>query len=202
MVAFGVSLRRVSDARTMAEVDCMLAPELDNYIVHIVHQVVHLADVREDDGVPTERPGYELPFLLIGAFRALVDQLHAELAMRGHPNARPLHGFALQAVGDGLTVSELGRRLGVTKQAAAKTASGLERLGYVARTRDPSDGRAWRVRRTPRGDELLALSAELFARARAGWVDELGARRVADLEDALESIGGPSRWGDIPGWIR
>jgi DNA-binding MarR family transcriptional regulator len=158
--------------------------------------------VREDDGVPPERPGYELPLLLIGAFRALVDQLHAELALRGHAAARPLHGFALQAVGDGVTISELGRRLGVSKQAAAKTASGLERLGYLARTPDPADGRASRVQRTPRGDELLAISAELFEEARARWVDELGGRRVDELQDALESIGGASRWGDIPGWLR
>jgi hypothetical protein len=58
------------------------------------------------------------------------------------------------------------------------------------------------VHRTPRGDELLALSAELFEQARARFVDELGARRVAELEDALESIGGSSRWRDIPGWLR
>ncbi|MFR9806743.1 hypothetical protein ACL02T_31290 [Pseudonocardia sp. RS010] len=33
--------------------------------------------------------------------------------------ARPMHGFALQAVGSGTTAAELGRRLGVTTQAAA-----------------------------------------------------------------------------------
>ena len=80
------------------------------------------------------RPGFELPLLLAGAFRELIDNLHAELGKHGHGQARPLHGFALQAIGpDGATVSELGRRLGVTKQAAAKTAAGLEQIGYIAR---------------------------------------------------------------------
>ena len=100
-----------------------------------------------------------------------------DLARRGRPDARPLHGFALQAVGPGgTTTSELGRRLGVSKQAAAKTVAGLERLGYVARGADVRDSRAQRVVRTPRGEELLALSAETFGRLRA--------------------------LGDLPGWMR
>jgi DNA-binding MarR family transcriptional regulator len=154
--------------------------------------------------MPVDRPGFLLPFLLIGAFRALVDELHAELAQRGHPDARPLHGFALQAVGDGATISLLGRRLGVSKQAAAKTAAGLERLGYVAREADPADGRALCVRRTSRGDELLALSAEIFSRARTRLVEQLGAARVVDLEDDLESIAGGldrTRLAGVPGWL-
>ena len=150
--------------------------------------------------------GFELPMLLMGAFRALVDELHADLAARGHPAARPLHGFALQAVGrDGVTTSELGRRLGVTKQAAAKTVAGLERLGYVAREADARDARAQRVVRTARGEELLALSADTFGRLRARWRQELGARRLIELEDGLETMAGPAgmaKLGDLPGWMR
>lgn len=153
-----------------------------------------------------ERPGFELPFLLAGAFRALVDALHAELTARGHADARPLHGFALQAVGpDGASLSELGRRLGVSKQAAAKTGATLERLGYVARRPDPADARAVRLQRTPRGEELLALSAEIFTRLRDHWAGEIGRDRMRSLEDDLERVTatrGGTRIGDLPGWLR
>ena len=153
-----------------------------------------------------DRPGFELPLLLAGAFRTVVDALHRELAERGHPDARPLHGFALQAVGpDGATVSELGRRLGVTKQAAAKTAASLERLGYVRREPDFEDARAVRLRRSRGGEEMLALSAEIFDRLRAEWIRELGDARVRSLEDDLERIAGPAgaaKLGDLPGWLR
>ena len=151
------------------------------------------------------RPGYELALLLAGAFRAVVDDLHAELAHQGHPDARPVHGFALQAIGpSGATVSELGRRLGVSKQAAAKTADGLTRLGYVARRPDPCDGRAVQLRRTDRGEDLLARSAEIFARVRAQWAAELGADRVRELEDDLARIAAtaPNTLADLPGWLR
>ena len=152
-----------------------------------------------------ERAGFELPFLLLGAFRSLIDELHRTLAENGHDEARPLHGFALQAIGpDGTTVSELGRRLGVSKQAAAKTAASLERLTYVIRQPHPTDARALQLRRSPRGEELLSFSAEIFEQLRDGWKDELGAKRLETLEDDLERLTGTAmtKLGDLPGWLR
>jgi DNA-binding MarR family transcriptional regulator len=152
------------------------------------------------------RPGFELPLLLLGAFRGVVDSLHEELVRRGHPQSRPAHGFALQAIGaDGAKVSEIGRRLGVSSQAAAKTVSGLEALGYVERRPHPDDARAISIRRTERGEELLELSATIFDRIRSDWAAELGAKRVAELERDLERMAGRTSWGnleDVPGWLR
>ena len=152
-----------------------------------------------------DRFGFELPLLLVAGFRTLIDGLHDQLAARGHPDARPIHAFALQAIGpDGATVSELGRRLGVTKQAAAKTAASLERLTYVIREPHPTDARALQLRRTPRGEDLLSLSAEIFEHLRNGWKRELGAQRVRALEDDLERVAGAAvtKLGDLPGWLR
>src|SRR5689334_25190233 len=79
--------------------------------------------------------GFELPLLLFGGFRSIIDELHAELARCGHPDLRPAHGFALQAIGlGGATATEAGRRLGISKQAAGKTIDRLEELGYVHRS--------------------------------------------------------------------
>ncbi len=151
----------------------------------------------------SERSGYELPFLLIGAFRALIDELHSELARRGHKLARPVHGFALQAMGtDCVTVSELGRRLGVSKQAAGKTARSLEDAGYVSRSRHPSDARAWELTRTRRGTEMLVLSAEIFDQLRRHWEDQLGTDRLDTLETDLATVGRSTEsFTDLPGWL-
>lgn len=151
-----------------------------------------------------ERVAFELPLLLVGAFRSLIDELHRWLAEGGHRDARPVHGFALQAIGPhGSTTSELGRQLGVSKQAAAKTVKSLEEAGYVRREPDAEDGRAVRVRRTARGDEMLALSAVFFETYRARLADVLGPRRLAELEDDLEQMAAPSsdRWRGFPGWL-
>ncbi|WP_326595272.1 MarR family winged helix-turn-helix transcriptional regulator [Streptomyces brevispora] len=133
--------------------------------------------------------GFELPLLLFAGFRSIIDDLHRELAERGHPEVRPAYGYALQAVGlDGATASEIGRRLGVSKQAAGKTVERLEGLGYVERADDPQDGRRKLVRLSPRGIDVLARSAAGFDRVRAQWVRVLGAERVAALESDLRTV--------------
>jgi DNA-binding MarR family transcriptional regulator len=153
---------------------------------------------------PSERAGFELPLLLLGAFRSLIDELHRTLSESGHAEARPLHGFALQAIGpDGTTTSELGRRLGVSKQAAAKTVASLERVGYVCRGPDPGDARAVRLSRTARGEEMLSLSAVFFESYRGRLAETLGHQRLAELEDDLQQIAGQP-WDSLrglPGWM-
>jgi DNA-binding MarR family transcriptional regulator len=147
-------------------------------------------------------PGYELPLLLFGGFRTLIDRLHEELARQGHPDARPAHGFALQAIGTGgVTASELGRRLGVSKQAAGKTVDRLARLGYVERVADDADARAKLVRLTPLGLDLLNRSAAIFEDLRAEWARALGGERVAALESALRVVVPPGVRVDAVGWF-
>jgi DNA-binding MarR family transcriptional regulator len=134
-------------------------------------------------------PGWVLPVLLYGGFRTLVDRLHAELARQGHPDVRPAYGFALQAIGrDGATATELGRRLGVSKQAAGKTVDRLVELGYAERTADTSDARRKLVRLTPRGHDVLARSAAVFDQLRAEWTARLGVDGVRAMEANLRAV--------------
>jgi DNA-binding MarR family transcriptional regulator len=147
--------------------------------------------------------GYELPLLLLAGFRAVIDEAHAELAARGHPELRPAHGFAMQAIGTfGATAADVGRRLGVSKQAAGKTIDRLTELGYAERGGESADRRRKLVRLTPQGTEALALSAEAFAHVRTRWAGLLGADRVAALEADLRAAApGQALRLDFPGWL-
>jgi DNA-binding MarR family transcriptional regulator len=150
-----------------------------------------------------DTPGFELPLLLLAGFRTLIDQLHGELAQRGHPHLRPAHGFTMQAIGlEGGTASELGRRLGVSKQAAGKTVDRLEELGYAERAPDAADGRRKLVRLTPRGIDALVQSAMIFDDLRAQWATSLGPERLRALEADLRTMtpAGGFRL-DVPGWF-
>jgi DNA-binding MarR family transcriptional regulator len=136
-----------------------------------------------------DEPGWVLPLLLFGGFRTLIDRLHAELAAQGHPDVRPAYGFAMQAIGsEGTTASEVGRRLGVSKQAAGKTVDRLVELGYAERGADTSDARRKLIRLTARGHDVLALSAAVFERLRAEWAQQLGAERMRALESDLRRV--------------
>jgi DNA-binding MarR family transcriptional regulator len=147
--------------------------------------------------------GFELPLLLFGGFRSIIDELHAELARRGHPDLRPAHGFALQAIGmQGATATEAGRRLGISKQAAGKTIDRLEALGYVQRADDDQDRRRKLVRITPRGLQALAMSAMIFEDIRARWAAALSPGRLATLETDLRTmVPGDTFRLDVPGWF-
>jgi DNA-binding MarR family transcriptional regulator len=145
-----------------------------------------MAEIRDE-------PGWMLPLLLFGGFRTLIDRLHAELARQGHPDVRPAYGFAMQAIGrDGATASELGRRLGVSKQAAGKTVDRLVELGYAERSADAADARRKLVRLTPRGYDSLARSAAVFEQLRAEWAERLGTDHVRTLEADLRAVVPPT----------
>jgi len=154
-------------------------------------------------GTASRTYGFELPLLLFAGFRSIIDELHGELARRGHPDMRPAHGFALQAIGlGGATATEVGRRLGISKQAAGKTVDRLEELGYVHRAGDQADRRRKAIRLTPRGIEALALSAMIFNDIRARWEAELGEARLTELESALRRMApGETFRLDVPGWF-
>lgn len=131
-------------------------------------------------------PGAELALLLLGGFQSMVDEVVGELASRGHEGVRASHEFALRAIEEGAdTATELGRRLSVSKQAAAKTIAALERLGYVERENDPGDARVKRLRVTDRGRDMMTLGAALFTEVRDRWAARIGAEQLAALEAHL-----------------
>ena len=132
--------------------------------------------------------GAELALLLLGSFHSMVDEVIAELDRRGHPGVRPVHEFALRAVDNGATsASELGRRLGVSKQAAAKTIAALEELGYVERGTDPDDARSKLIRVTARGHAMMSIGGALFDNVRERWATEIGT-------NATDGLGAATCW--------
>lgn len=145
------------------------------------------------------RPGHELPVLLLGAFQAMTDEAHRRLADAGHPGGTAALGFAMQAIGPGATAAEVGRSLGVSKQAAAKTIDRLVSLGYVQISADPTDARRKVVTATRRGHAMLTLSAQIFDEIRDEWSERIGRQRLAQLGDDLAELadGGAIRLGGV-----
>lgn len=143
-----------------------------------------------------------MPFLLLGAFRNLVDAVHARLADEGFPQVRATHGFALQAIGEGCTSVQLGERLGVSKQAAAKTAATLESMGLITRRANHLDRRERVLTIEPRGQELLRVSAIAFRAELRQWRERAGADQVDITAATLALVGaGGRRATDLSDWV-
>ena len=149
------------------------------------------------------RSGADLALLLLGGFRTLVDAATAELARRGHEDVRPVHDFAIRAIAAGAdTASELGRRLSITKQSAAKTIAVLQERGYVARDTDPLDARRKRLHVTALGFDVLRQGETIFDELRDQWARQVGVAELETLEKQLAALVGatPIRF-DTPGLI-
>ncbi|CAN5210793.1 winged helix DNA-binding protein [soil metagenome] len=133
------------------------------------------------------RSGADLALLLLGGFRFMSAEASVRLTARGHPGVRPAHDFALRAVAAGAeSVSDVGRRTSVSKQAAAKTVAFLEESGYV--DRDPGTGRSARLRVTDRGRSLMHEGEAVFDELRAEWEAVAGHDKVADLQESLVQL--------------
>lgn len=149
------------------------------------------------------RSGPELALLLLAGFRSMVDAGTAELAKRGHPDVRASHDFAMRAIIAGAdSAGELGRRLSVSKQAAAKTIIALEERGYITREVDAVDSRRKQLVVTPRGLNLLETGQEIFDGIWEQWQERIGVEALAILQNSLRTVvGGSTDSLDTFGWL-
>jgi|SRR5215208_1749024 len=117
------------------------------------------------------------------------EHLFSRLAEAGYPELRPAHGCVFGTIsrgGDRLTV--LAERADMTKQAVGEAVSELERIGYVERVPDPSDGRAKIIRLTKHGEAAWEIGWNALAEFRARWEERYGRERVSDAIALLEQI--------------
>lgn len=112
-----------------------------------------------------------------------------ELARAGFEDLRP----ALIAVGqhvaaEGSRVTDLAARAWLSKPTVVHAVDELERLGYVERRPDPSDGRAKLVVPTARMHAAERVARRATADIRKAWAAVVGEEEMAALEDALRGL--------------
>lgn len=77
----------------------------------------------------------------------------------------------------------------ISKQAIADFVDALQVDGLVERTPDPSDGRAWRVVRTPAGEQLNDELNAAIATVEVRLAQSVGSARYQDFMDVLRDLG-------------
>ena len=85
---------------------------------------------------------------------------------------------------DSISQEQLSANLFIDKAATARAISRLERLGYVLRTRDPSDSRAYRVTLTSKG---LAMRDFIKTKLRY-WTETISAGLTPEEEEEMLRI--------------
>lgn len=86
---------------------------------------------------------------------------------------------------DGLRVTDLAERLGMTKQALGEFATALEDRGLLESVRDPADRRVRILRPTQRGLLAARQATDVIAEVEVRWRERLGAERWDLLRELL-----------------
>lgn|SRR5512145_118855 len=131
-----------------------------------------------------------LGWLLAKASHRWNEQLEGRFRELGHPEVRPSFGSVLVPLfeEDGLRMSELARRSGLSKQAMTTLVRSVEAAGLVVRERDPDDGRAYRVSLSARGGELRP-TAERVLRDLDDWArSNLTDAELTTVVDSLKKV--------------
>jgi DNA-binding MarR family transcriptional regulator len=76
----------------------------------------------------------------------------------------------------------------MTKQSASVLVDQIERLGYVRRVPDPTDGRARLIVIEPRGRRAVEVAMATLDEIYAEWRDYLGTRNFALLQQVLGQL--------------
>lgn len=101
---------------------------------------------------------------------------------------------------EGIRITALAQRTGVTKQAVQPLVADLAGQGLVTIERDPADARARRVRLTARGVEAMQHGTGVLERIEQGVAGGLTVKELASLKASLRRLlqvleqGGARSW--------
>ena len=112
-------------------------------------------------------------------------------AARGAPGppVRPAHTALFPHLDfDGIRLTELATRVGVTKQAVGQLVDDLVALGMVERVSDPADGRAKLIRFSRRGYGALMHGLGVLHELEEHLGAAVGARRMRELHRTLKLL--------------
>ena len=121
----------------------------------------------------------DLGFLLAKSSQRWNELLQERFRAAGFGEIRPSYGSVLLPLyeQDGLRMVELADRARLSKQTMTTLIRLLERDGLVRRTRDPHDGRAFRITLTKRANEFRPVAESVL-----GDLDRMVREQLTDAE--------------------
>src|ERR1700744_6563328 len=138
------------------------------------------------DGDPSR---VTLPALLDLAVDAMYADFRKLLEQTPYTGGRPPHGRVFRFVhGDGMRLTELATKAGLTKQSVGEIVDDMTGLGYIERFPDPTDKRAKLIRLTAKGLDAQRIGFSLFDQLEKEWAEAFGSDRIAALRATLEDI--------------
>ncbi|UGY94085.1 MarR family winged helix-turn-helix transcriptional regulator [Streptomyces gobiensis] len=139
-------------------------------------------------------PARNLPQLLVQAKRWFEDALLASMQAAGErPVTVPQAAVFATLDEEGTSISELARRVGVTRQTAHQAVRSLIGMGLLEQVPDPASGRSSLVRATAEGARAHQRALATIAVIEGVLAERIGAATATALRQALAAP-----WGEPP----
>lgn len=129
--------------------------------------------------------------LLFKCARLLNEQSLARVrAVSNAPKLRPAHAslFPHLDIEGGCRLTELARRVGISKQAVGQLVDELEEMGTVERVRDPTDGRAKLIRFSKHGRNSILHGLSVLREIESELEERVGRLTMKALHRALLAL--------------
>lgn len=141
---------------------------------------------------PSAATGGQAPHAAVLMGR-LMRQIRDTFAVEEWEGLRQSHFRLLHEVpAEGLRVTDLAERLGMTKQAVGQFVTALTESGHVVVRADPDDARSRIVKLTARGQRTSAAVTERILRLEQDWAAHVGVQRYRQFRAVLEELAGRS----------
>jgi len=119
----------------------------------------------------------------------LSRQLQERIKEAGFADQRMAHNAVFAHIPpEGITLAELARRAGMTKQAMAELVTDLEEKGYLTRRPDDSDRRLRIIELSDRGWAAVSAALTAFEEIERDLERTLGTARLKALRRTLEVL--------------
>ncbi|MDP3307093.1 MarR family winged helix-turn-helix transcriptional regulator [Methylotenera sp.] len=125
--------------------------------------------------------------LLLDAFKWFDESLLASLNAQGWPNISHSQSIVMAYLpNEGIRISELARRLGISRQAAQKSVSELEMAKLVTTEIDPTNLSAKTVILTHQGKAIVKAALDAFAEIEQQLSARIGNAEISHMRMVLE----------------
>lgn len=139
-------------------------------------------------------PAPNLPQLLTEAKRWFDDALLASMEAAGEQPVTVAQAAVFATLDEqGTTISELARRIGVTRQTVHQAVHGLIGMGLLEQVPDPASARSRLIRPTAEGARVHRRAQAALAVIEQVLAERIGRAGVAALREALTEP-----WGEPP----
>jgi DNA-binding MarR family transcriptional regulator len=119
----------------------------------------------------------------------LFREIHETFAAEDWGGLRQSHFRVIGSVPEGgITITELGQRVGMTKQGCGQFVTSLVETGHLRVDADPHDRRTRVVRRTELAHRTMLAVSERFRRLEEDWAQRVGERRYRTFRRVLEEL--------------